>query len=99
MANFLCIAQFVAKPGKETELLHALSTLLASTRAEAGCIDYELHQNVEHPGQFTMFECFKSKEDFDFHSIQPYLKHFRETAKDYIERSKLTLGTTLHAEQ
>ncbi len=95
MANLLCIAKFIAKPGREEELHKALLTLLAPTRAEPGCISYELYQNVENPRIFTMTECFESKDAFDVHSTQPYLLHFRETAKNAIESVSLTLGTKL----
>jgi quinol monooxygenase YgiN len=95
MANFLCIAQFISKPGKEEELYKALLTLLAPTRAEPGCLSYNLHQNVENSSIFTMTECFESKEAFDFHATQPYLHQFRELAKDAIESAHLTLGTKL----
>ncbi|WP_133135942.1 putative quinol monooxygenase [Legionella rowbothamii] len=95
MANFLCIAQFISQPGKEEELYQALLTLLEPTRAEPGCISYNLHQNVENSSIFTMTECFESKEAFDFHSTQPYLQHFRERAKNAIESVTLTLGTKL----
>lgn len=97
MENFICIAQFVSKSGKENDLLKALLSLLEPTRAEQGCISYELHQNVQQPSLFTMVEFFKSQEDFDFHSKQSYLTDFREAAKDFIESRKLTFGTTLNS--
>lgn len=95
MANILCIAQFISKQGREEELYKALLTLLEPTRAEPGCISYNLHQNVENSSIFTMTECFESKEAFDFHSTQPYLQYFREQAKNAIESVSLTLGTKL----
>ncbi|CAM4492015.1 MAG: hypothetical protein LEGION0403_FIIPPAGN_01675 [Legionella sp.] len=95
MANFLCIAQFTSKPGKEEELYKALLTLLEPTRAEPGCISYNLHQNVENSSIFTMTECFESKEAFEFHSVQPYLQHFRKKAEHSMESVTLTLGTKL----
>ncbi|MEI7534331.1 MAG: antibiotic biosynthesis monooxygenase, partial [Verrucomicrobiae bacterium] len=37
------VATFQARPGKETELKNALIGLVAPTRKEAGCINYDLH--------------------------------------------------------
>lgn len=94
MAHFICIAQFISKPGKEQDLIKALSALLAPTRAEPGCISYDLQQDLQQPRILTMIEFFKSKEAFEQHTTQDYLTHFRETATAFIESSKLTLGTT-----
>lgn len=94
MSHFVCIAQFISKPGNEQDLINALSALIALTRAEPGCISYDLHQNLHRPRILTMIEFFKSKEAFALHSSQDYLAHFRATASIFIESSKLTLCTT-----
>ncbi|PYV92688.1 MAG: hypothetical protein DMG05_03740 [Acidobacteria bacterium] len=41
--EIVCIAQFTAKPGKETEFIEALHRLIGPTRKETGCIRYELN--------------------------------------------------------
>ncbi|TAK94934.1 MAG: antibiotic biosynthesis monooxygenase, partial [Verrucomicrobia bacterium] len=37
------VATFKARPGKESELRAALIGLVAPTRKEAGCLNYDLH--------------------------------------------------------
>jgi quinol monooxygenase YgiN len=39
------IAHVRAKPGQESRVRQLLEGLLAPTRAEAGCINYDLHQS------------------------------------------------------
>lgn len=72
----VCVAQFIAKEGKENELLQALHSLLAPTHKEAGYIRYELNQAIDNPRAITFIEKFRSQEDFDFHCGTPYIKGF-----------------------
>lgn len=95
MTQFVCIAKFTSKPGQENNLIKALSSLLEPTRAESGCISYDLHRDVHQPEVLTMIEFFKSKEDFEFHSKQDYLLKFRESATGFFESVNLTFCTKI----
>lgn len=77
-APFTCVASFVAIPGCEAALEAALLAMIAPTRAEAGCISYQLHQSLENPALFSMIEHFKDQAAFELHSQQPYLLALRE---------------------
>ena len=50
------IVRVKAKPGQEEPLLRELKGMLAPTRAEAGCIKYELHQSQSDPALFALCE-------------------------------------------
>ena len=50
------IARVRAKSGKEKELREVLLGLVAPTRAEAGCLNYDLHESVDRPGLFFFYE-------------------------------------------
>src|ERR1700761_8354692 len=67
MKNITVVATFAAKPGKEEELKKALLTLIAPTRKEAGCINYDLHQSPDEPGKFLFHENWTSKAHLDAH--------------------------------
>lgn len=43
--QIVCVASFLAKPGKEQALIEALGALIPDTRKEDGCIRYELNQS------------------------------------------------------
>ena len=53
-------ATFQARPGKAKELHEALIGLLAPTRKEAGCINYDLHSSPEDPAKFLFHENWAS---------------------------------------
>lgn len=91
MADKLLIvaAKMVAKPGKEDALRATLMGLIEPTRAEAGCIQYDLHEEQGKPGTFLFFEKWKSKQALDEHSAMPYLKALFTVAPEQIEGDPL----------
>jgi quinol monooxygenase YgiN len=68
------IATFQARPGKEADLRAALTGLVAPTRKEAGCLNYDLHQSPENPGKFLFHENWTSKALLEAHLQSPHLK-------------------------
>jgi len=72
--NVTVIATFQARPGKETELRAALTGLLAPTRKESGCLNYDVHQSTDEPGKFLFHETWTSKAHLDAHLQSPHLK-------------------------
>ena len=73
MKTITVVATFQAKPGKETELKTALTGLLAPTRKEAGCVNYDLHASPEDPAKFLFHENWASKELLDAHLKSPHV--------------------------
>jgi quinol monooxygenase YgiN len=78
------IATIKAKPGMETVAREAIEALVGPTRAEAGCINYDLHQSTEDPAVFMLYENWVSKKDLDEHLAMPYLKDFLGKADDIL---------------
>ncbi len=68
------VATFQARPGKEAELKNALTGLVAPTRQEAGCLNYDLHILPEDAGKFLFHENWASRAHLDAHSQSPHLK-------------------------
>jgi quinol monooxygenase YgiN len=68
------VATFAARPGKETDLRAALTGLLAPTRQEAGCLNYDLHQSPGEPGKFLFHENWSSKALLDAHLQSDHLQ-------------------------
>jgi quinol monooxygenase YgiN len=68
------VAKFVAKAGKEEVMRKECLARLEPTRAEDGCISYDLHEDIENPAVLVFVECWKSKEDLEKHLQMPYLQ-------------------------
>ena len=73
MKAITVVAVFAARPGKEAELKQLLLTLLAPTRQEPGCINYDLHISPDHPGEFLFYENWTGKELLDAHLKSPHI--------------------------
>jgi quinol monooxygenase YgiN len=61
------LASLHALPGQENELKTVLLTLIEPTRAEAGCIRYELWQSQLTPTEFVFVEEWESEADEQRH--------------------------------
>jgi len=49
------VATITAKAGKADTLKNALLDLVTPTRAEVGCLQYELHQDNQDPKRLCVF--------------------------------------------
>ena len=50
------VVTMTAPDGKADELRAVLESLVEPSRAEAGCLQYELLENLDDPNQFTFVE-------------------------------------------
>jgi quinol monooxygenase YgiN len=74
-ANTLAVVAHVkAKPGKETEVRKELLSLVAPSRTDPGCINYDLHQSIDNPALFLFHENWTSKTHLDQHLAKPDLQ-------------------------
>lgn len=71
------VAHIEALPGFEQEVREVLESYLAPTRAEKGCIRYDLFQDDADPKKFTFIEEWESKEDLAVHSQSAHLAEGR----------------------
>jgi quinol monooxygenase YgiN len=74
------LARFKARKGMEEPLKQAIMACVAPTRAEAGCINYDLHQLADDKGTLVLYENWVSKQDLDVHLEMPYLRELKAKA-------------------
>lgn len=67
------LAQITAVPGKEALVRAELEKLVPITRAEDGCVQYDLHLDTENPGFFVFYETWESRELWQTHMNAPHL--------------------------
>jgi len=72
------VATITAKPEKRKLVKRELLKLIAPTRAEKGCINYDLHQDNENENLFLFYENWENKALWQTHMandhIAAYLK-------------------------
>lgn len=67
-------ATITAQPGKAEEVRAALVALVASTRAEEGTVEYELHEDGKNEGSFHFYEVYANRAAFGLHAKSEALK-------------------------
>ena len=91
------VARIKAKAGREDEVKQALLANVAPTRAERGCIGYDLHQSHEDPALFLFYENWESPEHLDVHSRSPHIQALRARAGElFAEPPLIELFRRLH---
>ena len=78
------LATIKAKKGLEETVKNEIMSLLSPTRAEPGCLNYDLHQSCDDNAVFMLYENWVSKEDLDKHLAMPYLQAFLGKAPDLV---------------
>jgi quinol monooxygenase YgiN len=76
MKQVTVLATIKAKKGLEETVRNEVLALVAPTRAEAGCLNYDLHQSSDDPATLMLYENWVSREDLDKHLAMPYLQAF-----------------------
>ncbi len=82
------IARILTKPEKREFVKAELFKLLEPTRAELGCINYNLHQDNENENLFMFYENWENKELWQKHMgndhIAEYLKVTENSVEEFI---------------
>lgn len=86
------IAHMRAKPGRERELQELLESLVEPTSKEDGFINYDLHQAVDDPTSFYLYENWMSEAALEAHFQTPHLQHFVSVKDDLLDEDNLILN-------
>jgi quinol monooxygenase YgiN len=79
------IAHIKAKPEHIDVVREVLTGFVAPTRAEAGCIVYELFQNLDDPTAFTFVEEWTDKAALDVHGQSAHITAGRATLSGKVD--------------
>lgn len=78
------VARVEAKPDQVDFVKTELQKLIAPTRSELGCIQYDLHQDNNQPEVFLFYENWESRETWQTHLKSDHLNAYREATKDAV---------------
>ena len=95
MANLTIVANIRARPDKADQVKAELLKLIPITRAEAGCIQYDLHQDNENPAHFLFYENWQSRELWQTHMNGPHLAAYMTAIDGAIEAFSINEMTTI----
>lgn len=80
------VARHFAKPETIDQVRRLLLELIEPSRAEAGCLKYELFQNTDNPTDFTFVETFASDEALRLHAAASYIAGLAPKMKNLVAK-------------
>lgn len=78
------IAKSIAKSDKIEDTKKALQALLTPTREEEGCIQYDLHQDLEKPEVFIFYEKWENRILLERHLKSAHLQQWGQQQNDLL---------------
>jgi quinol monooxygenase YgiN len=70
--------------------------LVAPSRAEEGCLNYDLHQSTDDPTRFVFYENWTSREALERHLLRPHSLRFDERTNGLLaEEEEITFWEML----
>lgn len=85
MSKLTVVAKIVAKKEFVGTVKSELLKLVPLTREEAGCIEYNLHQDNEDPAVFVFYETWDTPASLENHMNSDHFKGYVNAVGDLIE--------------
>ncbi len=79
------VARVLVKEEKRELVKNELLKLIEVTRAEEGCINYDLHQDNENKNLFLFYENWESRELWQMHINNPFLAAYLKATEGAVE--------------
>ena len=78
---------WMAKAGKETEVVDIFSKLTAESRKEPGCAMYQVHRHRTEPRRFFIYEQYKDDAALESHrGTSHFLQHAKKELPKVADR-------------
>lgn len=98
MAKLTIVVNVHAAPGERDFIYGELADLVKRTRAEEGCLLFELHQNNSDSNHFLCFETWETKELWLAHTRSPHLVAYKAATAQVVEKRSLFEMTKIEVE-
>lgn len=89
------VAKIIAKPEKIELVKNQLLKLIEITKAEKGCINYDLHQDNKQENTFLFYENWETKALWEAHINNTHLADYVKATDGAIENFTLSEMTKI----
>ena len=89
MTALFVVAHVHAFADKAQLVQQELEKLVEPTRAEAGCIRYDLHTHNDDPAHFVFYETWETREHWLAHMDTPHVDAYRDAIGGAVESFSL----------
>lgn len=86
MSKLTITGNILVKDGHVDFVRAELEKLIPITRAEDGCIQYDLHQDNDNPNFFMFFENWESRDLWQTHMNNDHLKAYMADTDGMVEK-------------
>ncbi len=76
---------FIAKEGDEVKMKELLSAMVAPSKAEEGCLFYEIFQYENEPRRFMAVETWENEKALDGHKSSAHYSVYKSSYEPYCE--------------
>ncbi|MCT4672651.1 MAG: antibiotic biosynthesis monooxygenase [Prolixibacteraceae bacterium] len=94
MKNIVLLATIKVEKGRDDLMQEFLRQLVYDSRKEKGCVQYDLHKDLDDPCCFLVYEIWKSQVSLDIHIDSTHFREFKDKTEDImvsLEIKKLDL--------
>jgi len=84
MEPITVIVTVVARQGHDGRLEAMLKGIVASSRADEGCLLYALHRDPADPAFFFLYETWGSRALWEKHMETPHIRDFKSAAGEVV---------------
>ncbi|MDF2530956.1 MAG: antibiotic biosynthesis monooxygenase [Clostridia bacterium] len=85
------VSKSIIKEGKAAEYKQQTVRLIEETRKEAGCISYDLCEDIDNPNILTFIEKWEDKQHLDLHMKTAHFMEIVPKLKDLRVSSELSI--------
>ena len=68
----IVVARYVVSEGHESSVARLLRKNAEASRAEPGCLEFSVYQEIDDPRAFLLYERYTSEEAFQAHRRTPH---------------------------
>ncbi len=77
---------FIAKKGSEDKLKELLEAMVIPSKAEKGCLNYNIYQYKNNQKKFMAVETWEDEEALDGHRNSAHYKVYKNSFEPYTEK-------------
>ncbi len=84
MADLTIVAKIIVQPDKAEFVKEEMLKIIPPTRAEEGCVYYNLHQDDNDSSAFVWIEAWASHEAWQAHMNSAHLQQYRNLTSEFV---------------
>ena len=93
MMSIKIVATLAVQPAHRAELLAVFRNLVAKSRAEAGNLRYDLHQDMQNENRFVFVETWQDQAAVDSHNASGHFQGFLQAIDGKTDSVEIVLMT------